>query len=141
MQPPPEITPAVVSRGARGALVVEIDGMIVGESPHLADAVHTLCEHAVRQQIMMVVSVASGAGRQYMTIDRNGIVSPSAAPAPRSAAPRPPSLTAPTLGASPNDEITQNEWVERYILDPANATPATDEPVPAKRRRSIFGRR
>ncbi|KQP62865.1 hypothetical protein [Nocardioides sp. Leaf285] len=132
---------ATISRGLRSALVVEIEGMVVGERPDLADAVYALCEYAMNTQVVLVVKVSSGSGHQHMTIDTAGQVSYSAAPAPRSASSRPPAALTRSLATNSNEQITSSQWVERYILDPAQATPDQTRPTEATRRRGLFGRR
>lgn len=140
----PDITPATIARGDRGTLVVEVDGMALGDSPHLADAVHCLCEFAIRQQQALVVTVTSGSGKQYMSIDKTGLVSPAAAPAPRNVSPMSDAFVAPKerdLAHARSDEITSNQWVQRYILDPTQASPAPPEQTPPpRRRRGLFRR-
>lgn len=141
---PPQTTTATISRGTRGVLVVEVNQMVLGESPHLADAVHRLCEHAVTYGKTLVVTVSSGSGKQYMSINPDGHVSPAAAPAP-GLAERRRTLGPLNLGSSEVDVISRNEWVEKHLLDPAMATPDPHRPgvdeASTKKRTGLFRRR
>lgn len=136
MNQAPQVVMATIFRNDRGALVVEVGDMVLGERPHLAEAVHCLCEHAIAYQQALVVTITSGSGKQYMSIDKTGQVSPAAAPAPRTArqtfAPR-------DLSTSRYDEDASHQWVQKFILDPNQSAPQQAEPE-KKRRRGLFRR-
>lgn len=145
MNDPSALTPASVHRGPTGRWVVRVDEMDLGEEADMAKAVSALCMHAIAQRMVLVVQLASGAGKRYLTVDSDGIVTPSSAPA-NLVIPGPGNIG---LGQAETDEATSQQWVERFILDPtAGQYPAPDPELaptqtqgPGKiRRRRYFSR-
>lgn len=132
-----ELVPAAIRRSPTGRLAVSVAEMILGEEATLAAAVSKLCTYAIRAEVTLIATVASGAGKRFLMVGVDGVVHPVAAPAPARTDYVPVNFDEPRdLGESATDEYTSQEWVDRYILDPT----AAEDTAPRPRKRRIFGR-
>lgn len=131
--------PATIKRSPRGRLAVTVANMELGEDPNLAVAVHRLCNYAIRHSLNIVVTITTGAGVRYMSIDTEGVAAACSAPAAAIDVSDLPEIDSEqaNLGTSETDFHTTGDFVEKYILDPSAGAP----PPPQKKRRFGFGRR
>lgn len=132
-----DLVPAAIRRSPTGRLAVSVSEMILGEESTLAAAVSRLCGYAIHAEVTLVATVTSGAGKRYLMIGSDGVVHPVAAPAPARTdyVPIPFDDKPRNLGESETDELTSQEFVDRYILDPS----AAEESTPTRKKRRIFG--